>query len=206
MDKTLILEELCPLAEQGNHYICITRPRRFGKTIMANMISTFFAKGIDSSPLFEKRKISNTEMIRHRNQYNAIHIDFSKYGDECDSYKSYTANLKELLKEDLSKAYLDCGFRENGTVSEDLMRIHLQTGERFIFVLDEWDAVFHMPFIIEKDKNSYLLFLKNLLKDQPYVSQAYMTGILPIAEHRSDVSHSSGSELNMFFEFSMAGQ
>lgn len=200
VDKTKILEELCPLVEQGGHYICITRPRRFGKTMMANMISAFFTKGLDSRPLFEKLTIGKTDFCQYQNQYHVIHIDFSKYTDECDNYSKYISNLKKLLKEDLHHAYSNCGFRENGTVSEDFMRIYLQTGERFIFVLDEWDAVFHMSFITQKDKNSYLLFLKDLLKDQPYVLFTYMTGILPIAKY------SSGSELNMFLEYSMVSQ
>lgn len=200
VDKTMLLKELCPLVDQGSNYICITRPRRFGKTIMANMISAFFSSGFDSKPLFEKLAIGKAGADQHRNKYHVIHIDFSKCGDECGNYKEYISYIKSLLKEDLHEAYPDCRFRNNGAVSEDLMRIYLQTGEGFIFVLDEWDAVFHMPFIMEKDKKSYLLFLKDLLKDQPYVKLAYMTGILPLAKY------SSGSELNMFLEYSMAGQ
>ena len=198
VDKTLILEELCPLVEQGNNHICITRPRRFGKTVMANMISAFFSKGVDSTELFEKLAIGKTNAMKHRNQYNVIHIDFSKYNDECKNYKDYITNIKELMKEDLYKVYPDCEFREKATVSEDLMRIYLKEKEHFLFVLDEWDAVFHIPFVTQEDKRTYLMFLKDLLKDQPYVSLAYMTGILPIAKY------SSGSELNMFLEYDIA--
>lgn len=63
--------------------------------------------------------------------------------------------------------------------------------------MDEWDAVFHLPFITEKEKAEYILFLKTLLKDQDYTALAYITGILPISKY------SSGSELNMFMEFKM---
>ena len=69
---------------------------------------------------------------------------------------------------------------------------------KFMFIMDEWDAVFHMPFISQKERQEYLLFLKNLLKDQVYVELAYMTGILPIAKY------SAASELNMFVEYNMA--
>ena len=69
---------------------------------------------------------------------------------------------------------------------------------QFVFVLDEWDFIFHQSFITENDKREYLMFLRNLLKDRPYVLLAYMTGILPIAKY------SSGSELNMFSEFTLA--
>ena len=89
-------------------------------------------------------------------------------------------------------------YREGGNVVEDFNRVFNEKEARFIFVLDEWDAVFHMSFISEEDKKKYLIFLRNLLKDQAYVALAYMTGILPIAKY------SSGSELNMFMEYSMA--
>ena len=70
--------------------------------------------------------------------------------------------------------------------------------ERFVFVLDEWDFIFHKGFITEENKKQYIQFLSNLLKDRPYVQMTYMTGILPIAKY------SDGSELNMFDEYDMA--
>ena len=82
-------------------------------------------------------------------------------------------------------------------VWDGLQRIYEQTKGKFLFVLDEWDAVFHMPFVSGMNQQEFLLFLKNMLKDQPYVEFAYMTGVLPIAKY------SSGSERNMFVEYDM---
>jgi hypothetical protein len=80
-----------------------------------------------------------------------------------------------------------------------LTKIYLSdASNKFIFVLDEWDFVFHRDFVTDEDKADYIDFLSNLLKDQPYVQLAYMTGILPISKY------SSGSELNMFLEYTMA--
>ena len=72
--------------------------------------------------------------------------------------------------------------------------------QRFVFVLDEWDFIFHKDFVTEENKKQYVLFLSNLLKDRSYVQLTYMTGILPIAKY------SSGSELNMFWEYTMASE
>jgi len=199
VDKSLLLAELFPMAEQGNRHICITRPRRFGKTVMANMVGAFFGKGNDSGSLFCTLKIANQEGYeKYLNQYNVIYIDFSVVDDECGSYGEYIGVVKELLREDLRRAYPEVHFRKKASVREDLTRIYNETQDKFLFVLDEWDAVFHMPFVTEQDRRSYLLFLKGLLKDKPYVTLAYMTGILPIAKY------SSGSELNMFLEYTMA--
>jgi len=201
VDKTKLLEELCPIVLQGNNYICITRPRRFGKTVMANMIGSFFAKGVDSHKVFEQLKISESEEYgRHLNKHNVIYIDFSKMPDEINTYDAYINNIKILMKEDLQAAYPNVEFREKGSVSENLERIRLKTGEKFLFVLDEWDAVFHMSFITGEEQKRYLLFLKDLLKDRAYVSLAYMTGVLPVSKY------SGGSELNMFKEYSMSAR
>ena len=201
VDKSDILKDLISLANQGNSHICITRPRRFGKTVMANMIGAFFGKAIDASDVFDKLSISEySEYHKNLNQHNVIYIDFSVVDDECDNYKDYIDAIKRNLQIDIKQAYPDIKFRENNSVREDLLQTFLEKESRFIFVFDEWDAVFNMPFVTEKEKKSYLLFLKSLLKDKPYVSLAYMTGILPIAKY------SSGSELNMFIEYSMASE
>ena len=83
------------------------------------------------------------------NQYNTIYIDFSVVDDECSSYKEYIDAIKETLREDLRRGYPEIVFREGGSVREDLLRIFAEKKERFIFVFDEWDSVFHMPFVTE---------------------------------------------------------
>lgn len=198
VDKTKMLSDLVPLAETGSQYVCITRPRRFGKTIMANMIGAFFSKGCDA-PVFDGLQIAGyAGYEKHRNKHNVIYIDFSKADDECESYREYITSIKEILREDLHEEFPDVKYRQKGTVSEDLKRIQESTGESFIFVFDEWDYIFHQKYATESDKIQYVRFLSNLLKDRAYVELAYMTGILPIAKY------SSGSEMNMFQEYTMS--
>ena len=198
VDKTLMLRELFPYVSAGNRHICITRPRRFGKTIMANMISSFFQKASDSSDVFDSLTISQLDDYRrYKNQYNVIRIDFSKMPRNCDSYTQYIERIEALLIEDVKEAYPQVKINEADAVGDILESVFVQCGEKFIFVLDEWDFIFHRDFINEIDKEKYVAFLSNLLKDRPYVVLSYMTGILPIAKY------SSGSELNMFAEFTM---
>ncbi len=198
VDKTLMLRELFPYVSAGNRHICITRPRRFGKTIMANMISSFFQKASDSSDVFDSLAISQVDDYRrYKNQYNVIRIDFSKLPRNCDSYTQYIERIEALLIEDVKEAYPQVKINEADAIGDILESVFVQCGEKFIFVLDEWDFIFHRDFINEIDKEKYVAFLSNLLKDRPYVVLSYMTGILPIAKY------SSGSELNMFAEFTM---
>lgn len=199
VDKTLMLRELFPYVNAGNRHICVTRPRRFGKTIAANMISAFFQKGQDSGDIFDGLKISQVDGYRkYKNQYNVIRIDFSKMPKNCETYEQYIERIEELLIDDIKAEYPAARINEDDAIGDILESIFAQyDGEKFIFVLDEWDFIFHRDFINENDKEKYVAFLSNLLKDRPYVVLSYMTGILPIAKY------SSGSELNMFAEFTM---
>ena len=202
VDKTKLLSELFPFLEVGNTHICITRPRRFGKTMIANMIASFLGKRKSENGLFESLNISqNKEYIKYKNQYDVIFIDFSKMPRECHSYREYIDRIEENLIRDLKKAYPDIEIYEGDSAADVLETIFEEYDEqRFIFVFDEWDFIFHKDFIKEEDKKQYILFLSNLLKDRPYVIMTYMTGILPIAKY------SSGSELNMFWEYNMASE
>lgn len=199
VDKTQMLEELIPLAREGSNYICVTRPRRFGKTVMANMIASFFSKGEDSHGLFDKLKISASgEYESSINHYNVIYIRFNETPADCSSYQRYISRINSRLLRDLKLAYPEIEFEPDEAVWDVLNDIHEFCGrEKFIFVLDEWDYIFHRDYIKDEDLQDYLDFLRNLLKDKPYISLAYMTGILPIAKY------SSGSELNMFLEYTM---
>lgn len=198
VDKTLILKELVPYFGKRNRYCCITRPRRFGKTVMANMVGAFFGKTDEGERIFEDLAISGEkEYSAHLNQHDLIYIDFSRGIKGCKNFAQYIERIEKGLLEDLTAAYPDYDLGGIVSVWDVLQKIFEQTKNRFLFVIDEWDAVFYMPFITEKEHKEYLLFLKWLLKDEPYVEFAYMTGVLPIAKY------SSGSELNMFVEYDM---
>ena len=170
IDKSLLLKQLFPLVKTGNSHICITRPRRFGKTIMANMIGTFFGKGCSADTIFNGSKIAaNTEYKAHINQYNTIFIDFSEMPEDCNNYQQYIHRIRKNLKDDLCIAYANLNLDSQDAVWDLLRKIFERTGERFIFVLDEWDCIFHKAFITDTDKQQYISFLSNLLKDRPYV-------------------------------------
>lgn len=149
VDKTLILSELFPFIESGNSHICITRPRRFGKTVMANMIGAFFEKDEDTKEIFDQLKISKSpEYEKHRNKHDVIYIDFSKMPEDCDSYDQYISRIINRLKKDLIREYPDADYEEEDALWDILDCIFdMYDGQKFIFVMDEWDCVFHKAFI-----------------------------------------------------------
>ncbi len=199
VDKSMLIKELLPALGKKNRFFCITRPRRFGKSVMANMVGAFFGKSVDSSELFDFLAIAKHKNYKeHLNQHNVIYIDFSRMPENCNSYQAYISRIQSGLKEDLILEYPELPLDLAKAVWDNLQMIFEKNGQKFIFVIDEWDAIFHKSFIKEEDKERYLEFLRNLLKGQIYVELAYMTGVLPIAKY------SSGSELNMFLEYDMA--
>lgn len=199
VDKTMLIEELIPSIGREQRFLCITRPRRFGKTVMANMVASYFGKAIDSSFVFEHLAIAKSPVYEeYINKYDVIYIDFSRLPENCQTYEEYINRIKTGIKEDLLEEFPELELKEEMSLWDILAKIFQKTNRKFMFIIDEWDAVFHMPFISQKERQEYLLFLKNLLKDQVYVELAYMTGILPIAKY------SAASELNMFVEYNMA--
>ena len=199
MDKTALLPELFLSMNTTERFLCITRPRRFGKSVMANMVGAFFGKAEDSRQIFSQLEIAtDPNFERHLNRHNIIYIDFSKVPEKCTTYDAYITRILDGLKKDLFQEYPDLQIDTEKAVWDILNMICQEKNEKYIFVIDEWDAPFHMDFITEQDQKEYLLFLKSLLKGEVYVELAYMTGVLPIAKY------SSGSELNMFLEYDMA--
>jgi hypothetical protein len=198
VDKSAFLEELFPFVLGAPAYLCLTRPRRFGKTIMANMIGSYFGRGQDSRDVFEHLEISRAEAYQeHINQYNVIYIAFNKIPFNCKTYDQYIRRISDGIIRDIRKAYTDYNSDDTLAPWDVLSELFEAYQEQFIFILDEWDFIFHQNFVSEDNRQDYIIFLNTLLKDQAYVSLAYMTGVLPISKY------SSGSELNMFLEFSM---
>ena len=213
VDKSAMLAELIPLVElkadeektpvpdrgKGQKYVAVTRPRRFGKTVMANMIASYFGKGVDSHEEFDTMKVSEYPWYRkHLNRHNVIHIAFNKNTEEVRNGDQYISMIKNTLLNDLRAAYPDVTISDMDSLWMALTKIYEYCdGEKFIFVLDEWDYLYHQEFATDRDKDNFTKFLSNFLKDSAYVEMAYMTGILPIAKY------SSGSELNMFCEYTM---
>ena len=192
VDKSMLIDKLNDLICTDECYYCITRPRKFGKTINANMLGAYYTLGYDAHEIFKNLKIAKTPSYKeHINKHHVIYIDFSRMPQNCSSYEQYTSSIYEKIKSDLVHFY-NIEIRET---DDSLSTLFHSSKDTFVFIMDEWDSIFYKDFMEDRDKKAYLEFLKGLLKDQPYVELAYMTGVLPIAKY------SSGSELNMFREF-----
>lgn len=198
VDKSGLIAKLIPSIGVPEKYICITRPRRFGKTTNAQMVAAFLSRSAKAATLFEGLDACKDEdALRNLGAHDVIYIDFSLLPDNCSSYQDYISRIKNGIINDLRKAFPEAGISpESRDLFEALASAFDTAGKSFCFVMDEWDSMFFNSLFTEEDQKAFLMFLKQLLKTKPYVEFAYMTGILPIAKH------STGSELNMFVEYS----
>jgi hypothetical protein len=193
VDKSEIISLINEKISSKSKYICITRPRRFGKTSVINMLGAYYTKNVDSKNIFDNLKISNSESYsKNLNKYNVISISFNKLSDRGNTYIDYMEMIKTSIINDIVEQYPEVNPEKYFTISDMLDA----TNDKFIFIIDEWDYIFNNN-LFKDNQNDFLEFLRNLLKDRSYVALAYMTGVLPIKKH------SSTSALNMFDEYTM---
>ena len=199
IDKSEILDVLNEHLNTESCNICISRPRRFGKSVTASMLCAYYSKNVDSAPLFDDLKISRAASYReHINQHNTIFINVQLFLSRAKgNIDRMTADLNSFIKKELSAAFPDSELSSLTELYDVLNRIYNEYNQSFIFIIDEWDCIMREKLDDAEGIKKYLDYLRALLKDQPYVSLAYMTGILPIKKYGSH------SALNMFYEYSM---
>ena len=200
VDKTGLIAYTNELINTKEKYVCVSRPRRFGKSMALEMLAAYYCCSYDSSDLFKGFEIEKDETFRkYLNKYDVIYLNMQQFLIEAVEGK-VTEYLEQEVLEDLYDAYGEVLRGNIVGLAAALRKIYVKTEKQFIFLVDEWDCVMRERQDSEAMQKQYLDFLRNLLKDQPYVALAYMTGILPVKKYGQH------SALNMFYEYSMTNQ
>ncbi|MBQ3658338.1 MAG: AAA family ATPase [Bacteroidales bacterium] len=200
VDKTMLISELNKFIDKGNQYICVSRPRRFGKTIAANMLCAYYSKGCDSRDIFKDLKISKADNYeKYLNKLNFIKIDVAgEYQTAKDKDKMLDKLTKRVKKEFVSQ-FVDVDFSDCESIADCMLEVYVATGETFVIILDEYDSLVRME-IPKHLFDDYLMFLNGLFKNdtlRPAISLAYITGILPVVRDKVQ------SKLNNFEEYTI---
>ena len=200
IDKTGLIACTNELIKTKEKYLCISRPRRFGKSMTLEMLAAYYSCGCDSRELFAGFKIAqHKDFEKHLNQYDVIYLNMQQFLIRAKK-QEVTQCLEQAVLEELREAYGDCFSEQVTDLATALEKIFVKTEKQFIFLIDEWDCVMRERQESEAMQKQYLNFLRDLLKDQPYVALAYVTGILPVKKYGQH------SALNMFWEYSMTDQ
>lgn len=198
VDKSGIIGPLNDAVSTRDKYVCVSRPRRFGKTMTADMLVAYYDCSCDSRAQFAGLVASKLPSFEeHLNRYDVIHLNIRNFLSETSDMDEMLEYIAEDVSLDLSRVYEDIMPRRRKNLGNVLEAIYSSTHVSFVFIIDEWDAIFRVHQSDLAAQKAYLDWLRNLLKDRPYVALAYMTGILPIKKYGEH------SALNMFAEISM---
>ncbi len=195
VDKTNLIACTNQMINTDEKYVCVSRPRRFGKSMTLAMLAAYYSAGCDSAELFHGRKIESHETFQeHLNQYDVIYLNMQRFLIRAKKM-NVTDYLENVVKAELYKVYGDLLPERETSLVSVLEQLYDNGDKQFIFLIDEWDCVMRERQESEELQRQYLDFLRDLLKDQPYVALAYVTGILPVKKYGQH------SALNMFLEY-----
>ena len=198
VDKSELISVTNKRVSSEQKYICVSRPRRFGKSVNLGMLAAYYSKGCDSRELFDGLAVSKDEgYLDHLNKYNVIYLNMQQFLSESHDIGNMLELLSKSIMYDLEDDYEDFRLRYEMGLVYNLERLYKQNRIPFVFLIDEWDCVMRENMDNKDAQKIYLDYIRNLLKDKTYVALAYMTGILPIKKYGSH------SALNMFDEYSM---
>lgn len=201
VDKTGLLEYTNKVISTEQRYICVSRPRRFGKSMTAGMIAAYYDKSCDSHKLFDQYDIADTqEYEKYLNHYNVIHLDIAFFTSQKEDH-SLVESLSSKVLSELHEMHQEILDRNCKNLPQALAEINDKTGERFVIIIDEWDAIFREEKYDKKVQEEYIDLLRGLFKSElskRFTALAYITGILPIKKYNGE------SALNNFDEFTMA--
>lgn len=199
VDKSMLIEITNSVFDTSDKHICISRPRRFGKSMAANMLAAYYSRGCDSKEIFKGLKIAQTKSFEeYLNKYNVVHFDVKRFAQIAQNSQELVNSIVKSIMWDMKREFKNIDIPDFMRLDEAFELVYSETHIPFVFIIDEWDCVFRE---YKKDSNKvYLDFLCALLKERSYVALNYATGILPVKKYGEH------SALNMYSEYSMANQ
>ena len=197
VDKSMLIAKINEVIDTPRSLTCISRPRRFGKSYAAQMLCAYYDKTCDSGNLFSDLAIEkDASYKKHLGKYDVIYVDMTGVSPFTNNYRLVVSYLITRITEELREAYP--GIKPETDFPTTLVNAVAEAGNKFIMIIDEWDAPIRECPEIQLE---YLQFLRSIFKNSGVTSRvfaaAYMTGILPI---KKDGSQSAISD---FLEYSM---
>ena len=200
VDKSLFIGKITGFINTRQKFICVSRPRRFGKSMIGDLMKAYFSKGCDSREIFSNLKIAEDPCFgENLNKFNVLHIDLGGFFSSSRNKDEVLLNLYDKLLKDFREEFPDIEFFEKDSVADLIMKVYKHTNTQFVIIIDEYDVLVRerIPKEIFKE---YLEMLNSLFKNDalnPAIALAYLTGILPIVRDKVQ------SKLNVFKESTM---
>ena len=201
VDKTELISAVNRTLFTEQAMSCVTRCRRFGKSMAAKMLCAYYDDSCDSRSLFADLKIAQDGSFeQHLNKYPVIYLDMTDFITRFKGDDSIVSHIDREVRADIHAAFPEVPAEEDDDLMALLLRIVLKTGRPFFFIIDEWDAICREFPPGSKGMDSYVNWLRRMFKSvsaNTAFAGVYMTGILPIKKYKTQ------SALNNFLEYSM---
>ena len=202
VDKSQIIYELNDLIDSDDNFVCLSRPRRFGKSMAGNMISAYYSKGCDTREVFSQMKLGQEPCFdKYLNRFNVIKLDLNELYQKSkteDLGMDLISFMQKAVTDEFKEQYSDIEFESN-SISSCILQVYKQLGEKFVIIIDEYDVLIREQ-VPQKLFDNYLSLLNALFKGttiRPAIALAYITGIIPIVRDKVQ------SKLNEFTEYTM---
>lgn len=203
VDKTGLIEFTNSVfGSPSQMFICNSRPRRFGKSYAADMLAAYYSRGCDSKDLFQKYEIGGKpDFDRYLNKCDVIRFDVQWCRSVADRMGTDPVDyINDSVVNDMRKEYPEIKFADNAPLFDAMNDFSKKTGRKFVVIIDEWDSIIRDASNDTSLVNEYMDFLRGLFKGtepMEFISLAYITGILPIKQQKTQ------SALNNFDEYTM---
>ena len=201
VDKSSLIPLINDTLNSEFRYSCVTRCRRFGKSMAAKMLCAYYDKSCDSRELFRGLKAEQGITFEtHLNKYYVICVDMTDFTTRFRHEKEIVKIIQNKIITDVLTEFPQIKRQDDDDLMEILYRISDSTGERFLMIIDEWDAILRELGTDNNIVTSYVDLLRRLFKGSGsniVFAGAYLTGILPIKRYNTE------SALNNFCEYSM---
>ena len=196
IDKSDLISEVISAVEAGCPYLCVTRPRGFGKSYGANMVASFFSKADSMRDFFSTQKIGeDAHAMTYCGKSDVVYLRGDKVSREHISGEEYVELIQSRLISDLRILYPEADFSPDADMPEAFSSICEEyENTKLVFVVDEWDYLLSRDWTNEDDHKEYLSFLRYMLKDEEIIQLVYFTGVMPMPKT---------SDLCMFLQFTL---
>ena len=177
VDKTDLVWKLQDYAK----YIFLSRPRRFGKSLLSSTLESYF---LGEKELFEGLKIM--ELEKEWKQYPVIHLDMSTAKGQPTA-EDLRAKLCLLLKDYTEEYGSDPDEKTPGGMLTGLIkRMNRTTGRQVAVIIDEYDAplleVLHKGEELEDMRRVMQEFYVQLKANERYLKFCFITGITKFSQ------------------------
>lgn len=143
VDKTGLIHYTNSMLHTAQKCICVSRPRRFGKSMAANMLTAYYSRGCDSGALFAGLKIAQEEAFeKYLNQYDVIFLNMQEFLSRSDSIDDLIQRIKALTGRDIKREYPDVDFFDVDDLVQSMEDLYQNTKRPFVIIIDEWDCIF----------------------------------------------------------------